>query len=195
MKTLTLVLWFIMSLAIGITIASILNSCGDDQDRQKSCVHGCPTDQNVPNDPIVVPIAGPAGPVGQDGVSCQVLRDEVATMIKCGEYAYYVYDGKDGSRGTDGINGTDGTAGTDGKDGTNGKNGVDATPVQSVALCGSTQPHAEIAIKVSGSWIAYFENGDGSNRRLTALIPGQYYRSTDGFQTCTFTTSDLDAML
>ena len=91
--------------------------------------------------------------------------------------------------------GTRGDTGDKGDTGAAGQNGTNGIVIQTVTLCGSTQPHAEVALHVNGQWLVYFENGNGSNRRLTTLVPGSYYVSTDGFQQCVFTTSDLDRML
>lgn len=119
----------------------------------------------------------PQGENGKDGIDGQDGQDG--------------RDGTDGKNGENGIDGKDGLDGTNGIDGQNGENGKDAS-IPTIVLCGSEKAHAEIAMKVGDQWVVYFENGNGSARRLTILVPGIVYVSTDGIQTCRFTTEDLD---
>lgn len=176
---------------------------------QPDCLHGCPQ-----------PDATPTPQIGQ---GCDAVQLNTGVLVQCGDSSVIVkngangmdgLDGKNGTNGKDGVNGVsgkdgidgtngkDGANGVSGKDGTDGTNGIDGqngkegtSPIAKVVtLCGSTQPHAEIALNVNGQWVAYFENNDGTNHRLAVLVPGVTYMSTDGFQTCTFTTADLDKM-
>ena len=160
-----------------------------ETDHDKSCYHGCPQDDTQPNT-VEVPLPG------KDGQSCSVAQVDGGSEITCGDSKAFVENGSNGSTGAKGDTGDTGAKGDKGDQGVSGQNGTDgkdAMPVTTLTLCNSTSPHAEIAIHVNGTWVAYFENGDGSNRRLTTLVPNQLYGSTDGFQTCVFTTADLDA--
>ena len=135
-------------------------------------------------------VAGPqgiSGVAGKDGLNGSDGKDGLNGSAG--------KDGLNGSDGKDGLNGSDGKDGlngSDGKDGASGKDGLSAVS-EIIPLCGSTAAHAEVAFRVDGKWLVYFENPDGSGRRLTTLVAGQPYRSTDGIQTCNFTTADLDA--
>jgi hypothetical protein len=186
---------FACGFAILVIVSSVIylcTSCGEDRrDYVEKCFRGCPKDTEQPIQPEVILVPLP----GKDGQSCEVTKVGGGSEIRCGDSKTFVADGAKGDQGVVGDTGMDGNSGRDGLDGRDGKDGLDSDPVRTVVLCGSTSPHAEIAIKIGGSWIAYFEENGGSNRRLTELVPGARYMSTDGIQTCVFTTDDLDMML
>lgn len=166
-----------------------------ETDHDKSCYHGCPQDTNDQPAPVVVQLPG------KDGQSCTVTPVDGGSEITCGDSKTFVANGPagtNGANGSDGAVGQTGAKGDTGDTGSAGKSGTDgkdSTPIVTLTLCGSTSPHAEIAIHMNNQWVAFFCNSDYTNGRLTTLVPNQLYGSTDGFQTCVFTTADLDARL
>ena len=163
-----------------------------ETDHDKSCYHGCPQDTTDQTNTVEVPLPG------KDGQSCSVAQVSGGSEITCGDSKTFVANGSDGQSGAKGDKGDTGDTGAKGDTGAagqNGSDGKDSTPIKTLTLCGSTSPHAEIAIHMNGQWVAFFCNSDYSNGRLTTLVPNQQYMSTDGFQTCGFSTADLDARL
>ena len=187
--------WLVLVWFVVFSSVLICTSCGQDRrDRAEDCFNGCPKEEAQP-EVILVPMPG------RDGESCTVERVDGGSKIKCGDSQAFVADGGKGETGDKGSQGDRGDTGASGRDGIDGRRGDDGTPgtpgtvVRTVTLCGSTSPHAEVAIKIGDSWVAYFQDAGGTNERLTVLIPGVHYASTDGFQTCQFTVDDLNARL
>ena len=172
-------LWVLAFLSCIAALAAMCVSCG----YKKECYHGCPKPTDAPTTIVV-------GPTGQ---GCSTTRVDGGAEIQCGDESTVVYDGENGADGVAGKDGTNGKDGLNGKDGADGKDGTSSIQ-KVVTLCGSKQQFAEIAMEVNNQWVAYFQNSDGSDPRLTVLVPNVNYMSTDGFDTCVFTTADLDAM-
>lgn len=126
---------------------------------------------------------------GKDGMSCTVEQLTDKTIVTCGASTVTIPHGKDGAKGDTGAagqKGEKGETGVAGNDGKDGKNGQDVEAIIIDPCPEATTPHAEIILRIGTQYVAYFEQS--GQRRLTVLLPGTTYQTTDGRgSNCQFT--------
>lgn len=102
-------------------------------------------------------------------------KDPECSVTKSGNVAKLTCNG-------DTVELKDGEDGQDGLDGVDGVNGTDGLFVDIIDPCGQEGNYDEVILVTNaGQFVAYFaQNGAANQARLTILVEGPTYKTTDG---------------